>query len=161
MQDCKSVPTPAEGRKDNDHLDLVPFQDPSLYRQAIGSLMYLMCCTRPDLAYSVNTAAREMSSPTQASWMRVKRIFRYLKGTSNAKLIYYAKKDPSITCYSDSSYADEIDKKSTGGYVFIKNGAAISWSSKKQSVTAQSSTEAEYIALAEATKQALWYQKLL
>jgi hypothetical protein len=87
-------------------------------------------------------------------------VLRYLKGTREYRISYERKLTP-ITGYSDSSYADNDDRKSTGGYIFMMNGGPISWKSKKQSLVALSSTEAEFIEIADTTKEALWWRKLL
>jgi len=161
MSDCKSVDTPVvPDNKKIDYTNAKKFEDVTLYRQAIGSLNYLSNGTRPDISYAVSKIARAMQDPTEEDWINVKRIFRYLKGTANAKLIYTV--DPKeMIGYSDASYAgDKEDRKSTSGYVFIMNGGAICWRSKKQPIISLSSMEAEYIALTSASKEGLWLSKL-
>jgi hypothetical protein len=108
----------------------------------------------------VNQVARKMEKPTNLDWMNVKRIFRYLNGTKNHGLVFNRSNDAPIG-YSDASYAQSEDRKSTSGYAFLFNGAAITWRSKKQPIVATSSMEAEFIALASATKEALWIRKLI
>jgi hypothetical protein len=100
-----------------------------------------------------------MKEPNQDDWIKVKRIMRYLKKTESAKLTYKVKGSELIG-YSDASYAEEKDRKSTSGYAYLLNGAAISWRSKKQPIVALSSMEAEYIALASATKEGISLKKL-
>jgi hypothetical protein len=133
--------------------------DQKLFRQAIGGLLYLSKCTRPDITYAVNQVARKMENPTEGDWKNVKRIFRYLSGTKDLGLTY-TKDDEKIVGYSDASYASMPDRKSTSGYLFIMNNGAITWRSKRQPVVATSSMEAEYIALASAAKEALWIRKI-
>lgn len=163
MQDCKSCDTPA--------MPVNVCESPALavdipYRQAVGSLIYLATCTRPDISYAVSIVSRKMHTPTEQDWIAVKRILRYLQGTKHAKLRYTADSSEYSTLtstfigYSDASYApDAIDRKSVSGYVFLMNGAAISWKSKKQPIISLSSMEAEYIALTSAAKEGLWFRK--
>ena len=157
MKDCKALDTPA----------IVPpnAASPALgrdipYMEAVGSLNYLATCSRPDLAFAVSQIARHMHAPTEENWTAVKRIFRYLQGTKTLCLFYSSTPIP-LTGYSDASYAPEAtDRKSTSGYVFMKNGGAISWKSKKQPIVSLSSMEAEYIALCTAGKEAIWLRQL-
>ena len=134
--------------------------DQQMY-QALVSLLYLSTKTRPDIAYAVGSVARFCARPTQQHWVAMKRILRYLKGTSNYGLSYKGDIGGEITGYSDADWAGDItDRKSTSGYVFMQAGAAISWKSRKQSCVALSTAEAEYIALSAAVQEALWLQQL-
>ena len=101
--------------------------DQPLYQSAVGSLMYLSVCSRPDIAYAVNTLAKFSSKPTQKHWPAVKRVFRYLNGTAEYGILF--KKGESEECigYSDSDWAgDQDDRKSTSGYIFQSASGAIS-----------------------------------
>jgi hypothetical protein len=92
----------------------------------------------------------------------VKHVLTYLKGTSNLKLIYNGAHGDGLYGYSDSSWGDDLDNRhSTAGYVFLLGDAAILWCSHKQKTAAQSTTEVEYMALAEAGNQASWYRMFL
>ena len=130
------------------------------YQSAVGSLLYLSTRTRPDIAYAVGNSARYCSEPTNSHWCAVKRILRYLRGTTDLGLLY--RPDNTNLCgYSDADWAGDInDRKSTSGYVFIMSGSAISWRSKKQSSVALSTAEAEYIALSSATQEVMWLRQL-
>lgn len=136
--------------------------DPNVpFREAVGSLNYLSTCTRPDISYAVNRCARAMQNPKKQDWINVKRIFRYLQKTKSLGITYSKGGLNLIIGYSDASYAPESkDRKSTSGYVFIKNGGAISWKSKRQPIISLSSMEAEYIALNTAGKEGIWLRKL-
>lgn len=158
MQDCSTITTPLPPKKYINNNDNKPFADVNLYQQLVGGLIYLSNATRPDIAYSVGYLARSMQKPTEEDWKNGKRVLRYLKGTRSQGIQYNNKE--FLQGYSDSSYAEEIDRKSVGGYVFKQAGGAFSWRSTKQDIVAQSSSEAEYIALAEAVKEALWIRKL-
>ena len=89
----------------------------------------------------------------------LKRIFRYLNGTKNDALTYQKSEEMKIVAYSDASYAEDEGRKSTSGFVFFINGAALTWRSKKQNTVATSSMESEYIALSSAVKEAMWLMK--
>lgn len=92
----------------------------------------------------------------------MKRIFRYLKGTINYSLTYTKSKHPEIVAYSDADWAnDQCTRRSVTGTVFVKNGGAISWFSKRQRTVALSSVEAEYIALAFTCQEGIWIKRLV
>uniref|UniRef100_A0A2N9IBB7 Integrase catalytic domain-containing protein n=1 Tax=Fagus sylvatica TaxID=28930 RepID=A0A2N9IBB7_FAGSY len=141
MQDCKPIPTPLpinfklsssmspSNEAERMEMSRVP------YASAVGSLMFAMVCTRPDIAQAVGVVSRYMVNPGS---------------------------DFTVRGYVDSDYAGDLDKsKSTSGYVFTLAGGAVSWVSKLQSIVATSTTEAEYVAATQASKEAIWLQMLL
>jgi len=131
------------------------------YASAVGSLMYAMICTRPDIAQAVGVVSRFMANPGGEHWSSVKRILRYIKGISDVALCFRGL-GFVVMGYIDSDFAGDIDKRrSTTGYVFTLAGGAISWLSKLQDVVALSTTEAEYMAATEACKEAIWIQRLM
>ena len=133
------------------------------YQSAVGHLLYLSTKTRPDIAYAVSDVARFCGDPTEEHWVAVKHIMRYLRGTGDMGLLYDGNEE-TTTCVgcSDANWAGDLDdRKSTSGYVFQISNAAISGRSKKQSCVALSTAEAEYMALASATQEAIWLQQLL
>lgn len=133
--------------------------DQALYQSMVGSLMYIANATTPDISYSVGVVSRYCSSPSQVHLNAVKRIFRYLKKTSNLSLTFKKQSTLSLTGFSDADWArDPDDRHSTSGIIFIMTGGAITWSSKKQTL---STTEAEYISLSTATQDAIWLISLL
>eukprot|EP00171_Calliarthron_tuberculosum_P001186 IDg1186t1 len=132
------------------------------YRQAIGSLMYLALGTRPDIAFAVSRLAQHCESPLQSHWKAVKRVLRYINRTKNLDLTFLGDTGGEIIGYCDSDWAGcRQTRKSTEGYVFLFAGCAISWKSKKQSIIATSSCEAEYVSSCSAAKEAIWLSKLL
>ena len=146
----------------NQEDQLLPTNVP--YRQAIGSLIYLVSCTRPDIAFAVSRLSQYLENAQNNHWDAVKRVLRYLSGTQTFVIQYGGVKDRSkkIIGYSDSDYAgDTVQRISTSGYIFVLAGGAISWKSKKQAVVATSSCEAEYIACCAATKESIWLSRLL
>ena len=132
------------------------------YASAIGSLMYAMLCTRPDIAYAVSLTSRYQSDPGVDHWTAVKNILKYLRRTKDMVLSYGGDEQLVVNGYTDASWnTDPDDSKSQSGYVFILNGAAVSWRSAKQSVVARSSTESEYIAASEASQEEIWMKEFI
>ena len=131
------------------------------YASIIGSLMYAMHCTRPDIAYAVGMLCRFTSNPSSEHWKAISRVLRYLKGTMDYGL-HYQGSPPILEGFSDATWNNvEIKSKSTTGWIFTLGGAAVSWRSKKQSMASDSSMLSELIALADAAKEAEWLKNLL
>ena len=103
-----------------------------LYSSAMGSLMYVMVCTRPDIAHAVGVVRRFLENPGKEQWEAVKWILRYLRGTTRDCLCFKGS-DPILKGYTDTDMAGDLDnRKSTTGYLFTFSGGAISWQSKLQ-----------------------------
>jgi len=131
--------------------------DQAQYQSIVGSLMYAAQATRPDIAFPVAALSRYLLKPYKTHMTAAKRVLRYLKSTADVKLIFSCPGASSegLVGYTDSDWAgDRHDRKSQGGYLFKMAGAPISWKSKKQTVLARSTTEAEYLACSEATQEA-------
>ena len=127
----------------------------------IVSLMYLTV-TRPDLCYVVSLLARFMETPTLLHGMAVKRVCRYLKGTTELGILYKREGEETLLAYSDSKCAGDLDdRKNTSGYVFNVSLAAVAWSCKKQHVVSLSTTKAEFITAADCACQSVWMQQVL
>ncbi|GAA5861420.1 hypothetical protein JCM5353_003799, partial [Sporobolomyces roseus] len=141
------------------------------YRELLGALMYLSSCTRPDLAFPLSFAARFASCPAQRHWSTLKHICRYLSGTSSLGLRYSPSHSPfspdMLTGWSDADHgADKDTRRSVSGYVFgfgddSMRSTAISWLSRRQKSVAISSSESEYMAMSEASREAVWLRQLL
>lgn len=124
------------------------------YRELIGSLLWIATCTRPDISFAVSKLASYSNNPSELHWKSTKRILRYLKGTQNFGLIYNKEAEANLIGYVDSDYAgDQQDRLSVTGFAFKFAGSTISWQSRKQKTVAQSTCEAEYMALAEAARE--------
>ena len=162
MENCKPVATPAEagqkltkGTEDSEYVDKVHYQS------VVGSLLYLSTRTRPDITFAVNRVARFCSNPTTQHMTAVKRILRYLRGTTTLGLLYKRNGSKAIVGFSDSDWGGDVDdRKSTSGYVFQIGGSTVSWRSKKQTSVALSTAEAEYISLSATTQEAVWIRQL-
>jgi hypothetical protein len=132
------------------------------YRSAIGSLMYLMVGTRPDIAATVGVLSQFSENPGELHWRAVKHCFRYLQGTQDYGLLFEKDDFGQLIGYSDADWGGNIDdRRSTTGYCFILNGASVCWRSKKQQTVALSSTEAEYMAVSDSTQEAMWLRQFL
>ena len=141
--------------------------EPSLksFQSLAGSLLWIMRCTRPDIAFALHAMTRKAHSPTRSDWNLGMRVLRYLIKTKNFKLNLGIKNMDKILClqaYSDADWAaSKTDRKSVSGIVVMLNGAPIIWQSKKQSIVALSTMEAEYVAAVDAVKAMLGIYEML
>ena len=134
------------------------------YLNAIGALMYLAQCTKPNIAFSVNLLAQFNSEPTRRHLNGVKHIFRYLLGTIDLGLFYSKEltKNPSLVGYADTGYLSDPHKaRSQTGYIFTFKGTAIFWKSTKQTLVATSSNHSEILALHKASRECIWLQSVI
>lgn len=132
------------------------------YREAIGSIMFAMICTRPDIAYAVGQVAQFSSAPSHRHWEAVKRIFSYLKGTASHGVSYGWESSGQLAAYSDADFAGNVDdRRSTSGCVLLLNGGQVAWGSRRQRCTALSTTEAEYVSASAAARDVVWFRHLL
>ena len=149
----KHLSPQTEGERDR--MSLTP------YASAVGSLMYAMLCTRPDIAYALSVVSRYQSDPGKSHWITVKNILKYLQRTKDINLIFDSA-SLGLEAYADLSFQVDIDdSKSTSGFVFTLGGGAVSWRSSKQETVADSTMEAEQIAANNAAKEAIWMKKFL
>ncbi|XP_071626304.1 uncharacterized protein [Temnothorax longispinosus] len=131
------------------------------FQRLIGALMYLAVSTRPDIAYAVNFLSQFNTNYSTEHWLAAKRILRYLRGTEGHGLMYQKSDIPLYGVVDADWGANTVDRRSYSGYAFILAGAAICWEARKQRTVALSSVEAEYMAMSEATKEAIYLQGLL
>ena len=167
MKGCKPVSTPLEL---GTHLDSSqqPISDVDKeqmcsipYRSAIGSLMYLSTCTRPDISAAVSELSKFSQNPGAAHWEGVKRVLRYINGTAGEGLLYKRGAQVATWGYSDSGHAgDKETSRGRSGYIFLSAGAAISWRSSMMKVVTHSSCESEYVGLSEAGNEAIYLTQL-
>uniref|UniRef100_A0A5S6Q053 Reverse transcriptase Ty1/copia-type domain-containing protein n=1 Tax=Trichuris muris TaxID=70415 RepID=A0A5S6Q053_TRIMR len=159
LDEANAISTPIEVRgcliDISEPLNEVP------YREAVGALMFLMTATRPDIAFAVSIVSQFMDKPCAKSWLSVKRILRYLKGTAAYGLLYRGDDKKALECFSDADFAGDIaTRRSQTGVISLYAGTAISWFSQKQKGVALSTTEAEYVAASEAAKELIWLKNL-
>ncbi|GKF89024.1 hypothetical protein Tco_0262987 [Tanacetum coccineum] len=135
-----------------------------LYASAVGSIMYVVRYTCPDVAFAQNITSRFQQNLGELHWIAVKNILKYLHNTKDIFLVYGGdiKRELKVSCYTDAGYlTDADDLKSQTGYVFVLNGGVVDWKSTKQNIFATSSAEAEYIAASDASKEAVWVRKFI
>jgi len=166
MADGKAVDSPMAvdalscGAEETSSAKLPPGSVP--YQSLIGSLLYACVSTRPDISMAVSHLSRYMASPSQTQWEQAKRVLRYLKGTAGLALVYGGAPSSELVGWSDSDYASDLGgRRSRTGYVFLLNGAAVSWKSQRQQTVALSTAEAEYMALTAATQEAMFLKQLM
>eukprot|EP00253_Pinus_taeda_P022186 PITA_22186 len=160
MEECKAAITPTVMGLKLSREDSSKDFDPNLYKSIVGSLMYLTA-TRPDIMYAVSLISRFMERPKEAHWQAAKIILRYVKDTKKFGILYNVSEHSDLVGYTDSDWAGSVDdRKSTSGYVFHMGSGAISWASKKQSIVALSTAEAEYVAATAAACQAVWMRRM-
>ena len=137
------------------------------YREAVGSLMYLMCGTRPDLCYVVGLLGQFSSNPGRAHWQAVKRVLRYVRGTVQYGLVYRSSPTPNHTPpvlegHVDADWAGDLgSRRSTSGYMFTLGGGVLCWASKRQKSVSLSTAEAEYVAASVAGQEAQFLRGVL
>ena len=117
---CPSTPDERE------RMSKIPFAS------AIGSIMYAMICTRPDVSYALSVTSRYQSDPGHDHWTAVKNILKYLKRTKDMFLVYGGDEELVVKGYTDASFVtDPDDFRSQSGFVYTLNGGAVSWKSSK------------------------------
>jgi hypothetical protein len=168
LQDAAPVYTPMEVSALN---QMVPYNDGQAttsetkqYQSGVGSLMYPMTQSRPDLSFTVSVLSRFCHNPSPFHWKACQRAIIYFGNTKNLGITFSAQGIDGLDYhgYSDSDYAGDADtRRSTSGYVFFMGNGPVSWKTARQHAVTLSSTEAEYYALTEAAKEAKWHQALL
>ena len=128
--------------------------------QASNRLTWTAVATRPDIAFAVSLLSQFLENPGQIHWNAVKRVFQYLKGTKDSKLTL-GNNHEGLIGYTDADWESQDHRHSISGYIYQIDGGSISWSCQKQTIVALSSTEAEFITLTHATKEALWLQHFI
>ena len=131
------------------------------YREVVGSLMYLMVCTRPDIAFSIGQLSRYSNNHGSGHWNALMHVIRYVKGSKAMGITYTGGVELYPCLFSDASYASDADsRRSVSGYISYVGGGPVSWKSKLQSTVALSSCESEYIALCAAAQEAVHLKAL-
>ena len=127
------------------------------YQSLMGTLLYIMLGSRPDIAFHVTRLSRYNSNPTERHYKALVNILKYLKGTKHYKIQYDGTTQAGLLGYSDSTWGDSIDDgHSISGHCFLLANGAVSWTSRRQSTVALSSTEAEYMEFRDTAKQCAW-----
>ncbi|XP_071699652.1 uncharacterized mitochondrial protein AtMg00810-like [Rutidosis leptorrhynchoides] len=138
-----------------------PIKDPTLYHSLAGALQYLTF-TRPDISYAVQQICLFIHDPREQHLHALKRILRYIQGTSDLGLQLYASSPATLVAYSDGDWAGcPTTRRSTSGYCVFLGNNLLSWSSKRQLTPSRSSAEAEYRGVANAVAETCWIRNLL
>ena len=122
------------------------------YREAIGSLLYLANASRPDICYTVNVLSRHQNNMTRTEWDMIKQVFGYLKGTRTLGLTYLGKTN-DVQAFSDASFADCRNSRTTSGFVVKLYGDSVAWRMCKQNYVALSTCQAEFVSMSDACQE--------
>ena len=163
MTNAKSAPTPLpQGYYPVKNDAPVQPELRTRFQTVIGSLLYLMIGTRPDIAYAVTQLARMSANPSQEHLDRALYICRYLVGTRDYSLLYNGTTGKGIIACTDSDWAQDVNTahSQTGFYLKMADGVFL-WNSHLQKTTAVSSTEAEYMALSDCSRQCVWIHEMM
>jgi len=164
MSECNPISIPMQpGKKLCKAGTVLSTNETKLFQAMVGSIGYMMNCTRPNLAYALGKVAQFVSNPTEKHLATVKQIFRYIKGSLNTKLCISLKNPQGdrVLAFFDFSWADDIeDKRSTFGYVVLFGTTPLIWKSRKHKVISLSTTDTEYVAATEVTRDICHVQNL-
>jgi hypothetical protein len=164
MSDCKPVATPMDKDKPHEREEEEEACDKTLYQQLIGSLGWIAIGTRPDISFAVSYLGRFGANPSRQHWVCAKRVLRYLAGTRYLRLGLGGNMSLQIPLngFVDADFTGDTGTlKSTTGYISLMGSAVIQWHSKKQSITATSTADAEFIACATAIQELIWFRHLV
>ena len=158
---CKPVDTPVEANVKLNPAKSEDIVDREKFQRLVGRLIYLSH-TRPDIAFAVSRISQFMHSPGREHFEAAYRILKYLKGTPGQGLMFQKREHLQVEVYTDADWAgDTTDRRSISGYCTFIGGNLTTWRSKKQSVVARSSAEAEFRALAHGVCEAMWIKRVL
>lgn len=161
MSECTPVATPLPLQLNRVPDESTLFSQPTYFRSLAGKLQYLTL-TRPDLQFAVNYICQRMHAPTESDFLLLKRVLRYLRGTTNFGITFKSETDSAVRAYSDSDWGGCIEtRRSTGGFCTFLGSNIISWSAQKQQSVSRSSTEAEYRTLSDTAAELVWLLNLL
>ncbi|KAK9063785.1 hypothetical protein SSX86_017657 [Deinandra increscens subsp. villosa] len=161
MLDCKPINTPMDTTVKLSIDRGKELEDPTMYRQIVGSLIYLTL-TRPDIAFEVGVLSRYMQKPRKPHLDAIRRVLRYVKATLGFGVRFNRGEKLELKGFCDADYAGDLDtRRSTTGYVFMLGQAAVTWCSKRQPTVSLSTTEAEYRAAAMAAQEIVWLKLVL
>ena len=161
MSNCRPISTPIDVKPKLPTASGELVSDPSEYRRIAGALQW-MTLTRPDIAHAIQQICLHMHDPREGHLALIKRVLRYLQGTTDHGLHLPASRSLDIVAYSDADWAGCPDtRRSTSGYCVYLGDALVSWSSKRQPTVSRSSAEAEYRAIANAVSECCWLRQLL
>jgi hypothetical protein len=161
MTNCKPAATPVNTKSKLSASNGKPFDNPTFYRSIAGALQYLTL-TRPELAYAVQQACLHMHAHCDVHWALIKRILRYVRGTTRHGMHLRGSSFHDLVAYTDADWAGCPDtRRSTSGFCVFIGDSLVSWSSKRQAIVSRSSVEAEYRGVANVATECCWLRNLL
>jgi len=163
LQNCHPSRVPISSNDPISKLDprILTAQDQARYSSIVGSLLYIACCTRPDISFAVNVLTRHLHEPKEVHMKLATQVCKYLSGTKRFGLHYTHSDQSPLEGFADADYATCKDtRRSTTGYVFKLAGAAISYQCRRQPTVATSTQEAELQATGAAAREAMWLRKV-
>ena len=169
MSECRKSPTPLVPRqqlrsvKEHPELEKASAAEHSRFMSAVGSIQYIAGVTRPDLSYTAHALARHMSGSLKEHWLAVQHVLRYLQATKNLGIKFNGSEGHGclLEAFTDADFANSADLKSVSGMVVRVHGNCVFWRSKKQSIVAGDTTEAELIAMSATANEVMWTKQLL
>jgi hypothetical protein len=162
MQNSKPASTPlSTGARLTKATTMDVLADQKEYQSMVGSLMYAMLATRPDLAQSIQQISQFSQMPMRTHEKAAKQALRYLRGTVDEGITYNGNLGMRLEFWSDANWGREEGRESVSGFIGTLAGGAVTYSSKKQSSVALSTTESEYMALLHALKEQIWLLRFL
>ena len=161
LQNARAVSVPMQSGLDLNANNGEEMSDNHLYQALLGALLYINLQTRPDICYSINVLSRHAKTPTTTHLRLLKHVARYLKGTSGLGLRFNRSKKMNLYLFVDSSWANGPARKSMFGFFVMLNGVPVSFRTKRQSIVALSTTEAEYIGMCEGVKELLFVRNMM
>ena len=161
MMDCNPIATPMENNLKLTSEEGKSFEHPTKYRKLVGSLIYLSI-THPGITFVFRIFSKFMQHPCEGHCVAAKIVLKYLKGTKTYDIKFSKVLDFHLASYLDSDFdGDKENGVSASGYSMNLGSTAISWRSCKKYFLADSTTKAEYVVAAQATKEIIWIQKIL
>ncbi|CAG7823373.1 unnamed protein product [Allacma fusca] len=164
MVNCKSVGIPLQLYRELTPDPSGEAHDPALpFQEIVGALLFVTRCCRPDVSYAVNKLSRFFQNYEKKHMDAAKEVLRYLRATKDMGIRYFlSQRENKLVGYCDADYGtDKVERKSTTGVIFTFNGSPLTWLSRKQTIIALSTTEAEYVAAATACKEGIWVRNIL
>nr|GEX03235.1 retrotransposon protein, putative, Ty1-copia subclass [Tanacetum cinerariifolium] len=132
------------------------------YASVVGSIMYAMMCTRPDVSFALSMVSRHQHNSGEGHWTALKNILKYLRNTIDRFLVYGGEEELKVTGYCDASWqTDQDDSRSQSRWIFLMNEGVVTWKSSKQDTVVDFTCESEYIVACEASKIAIWMKNFV
>ena len=168
MTDCRGSPTPLVPNekilslKEDPEQEKASVAEHQRFMQAVGGIQYIAVVTRPDLAFAAHALARHMAGSAKKHWLAAQHVMRYLQRTIDVGLVFNGSKGNGcvLEAFTDADFANGASLKSVSGVLLRMHGNCVFWRSKRQSIVAGDTTEAELIAMSSAANELMWAKQL-